>query len=146
MHGRKISAAAASIAALGFSASSAAAAIPGTAPVHGKGAGSLGAYHARSMSVTIALAPRGGLGALLAQQAAGKASPITPKQFNARYAPSAKTVAAVKRFARANSLHVPSVSANRLLVRLSGSSANFARAFHTSFARFRLPDGTTYFA
>ena len=145
MHARTIAAAAATLAALALPAA-AAAAVPGTAPVHGKGATNLGAYSARSMSVTLALAPRSGLDALLAQQAAGKAGPISSRQFNARYAPTAKSVAAVRSFAAANSLRVSSVSANRMLVRLTGSSAAFSRAFHTRFDSFRLPGGTTYFA
>jgi pseudomonalisin len=131
-------------AAMALVAPVASAAVPGTAPVRAKGATLAGGYSAPSMSVTIALAPRPGLDALLARQAAGHAGPITPRQFNARFAPAAATVRAVRAFASANSLRVTSVSSNRTLVRLSGSSAAFARAFRTSFASYRLPGGTKF--
>ncbi len=139
-----VSASAAALAAAGIFTTGAAAAVPGTAPVHVKGATSLGAYHARSMAVTLSLAPRAGLDQLLARQARGNAGAITSRQFNARFAPRPTTVRAVRTFAKANHLRVASVSANRMLVRLTGSSAAFARAFHTSFTAYRTPDGITY--
>jgi pseudomonalisin len=120
------------------------AAVPGTAPVNATGATPAGAYSARSISVTIALAPRPGLDALLARQASGRAAAISSRRFNARFAPSVATVRSVRAFARTHSLRVRSVSANRMLVRLSGSSAAVARAFHTSFGTFRLPSGATF--
>jgi pseudomonalisin len=120
------------------------AAVPGTAPVNAKGATRAGAYSARSTSVTVALAPRAGLDALLARQASGKSAAITSKRFNARFAPSAATVRSVRAFARTHSLSVRSVSANRMLVRLAGSSSAVAKAFHTSFATFKLPGGATF--
>src|SRR4051812_21239543 len=121
-----------------------ASAVPGSAPIKAKGAQRVGAYNARSMSVTVALSPRSGLDALLARQAAGKTGAISSKTFNARFAPSAATVRSVRAFARSHSLHVSSVSANRMLVRLSGSSSAFARAFHTQFATYRLASGKTF--
>ncbi|MEA2410703.1 MAG: pseudomonalisin [Thermoleophilaceae bacterium] len=127
-----------------FAAPVASAAVPGTAPVRAGGASRAGAYHARSMSVTIALSPRAGLDELLARQAVGHAGPITSKAFNARFAPSAATVRSVRAFARTHSLRVRSVSANRMLVGLAGSSSAFASAFRTQFATFRLPSGTTF--
>src|SRR3954469_16673000 len=119
-------------------------AVPGAAPIKANGAKRVGAYHARSMSVTVALSPRKGLDALLARQAAGKAGAIGSKTFNARFAPSAATVRSVRAFARSHSLRVRSVSANRMLVRLQGSSSAFARAFHTQFATYRLKSGKTF--
>jgi pseudomonalisin len=122
------------------------AAVPGTTPVKVKDATDLGAYSARSMSVTLALSPRDatGLDSLLSAVAAGKASPLSSAQFNQRFAPAASTVASVTAFATANDLTVGPVSANRMLVRLKGSSDAFAKAFRTSFESYRLPDGTTY--
>src|SRR3954447_8390776 len=119
-------------------------AVPGAAPIKATGAQRVGAYSARSMSVTVALSPRKGLDALLARQAAGKAGAISSKTFNTRFAPSAATVRSVRAFARAHSLRVRSVSANRMLVRLRGSSSAFARAFHTQFATYRLKSGKTF--
>jgi pseudomonalisin len=121
-----------------------AAAIPGTAPIKATGAQRVGAYHARSMSATVSLSPRTGLDALLARQAAGHAGAIGSKTFNARFAPSQATVRSVRAFALSHSLRVQSVSANRMLVQLTGSSSAFARAFQTHFATFRLPSGVTF--
>src|SRR4051794_26807238 len=122
----------------------AAKALPGAAPIKATGAQRVGAYSARSMSVTVALSPRSGLDALLARQAAGKAGAISSRTFNARFAPNAATVRSVRAFARSHSLRVSSVSANRMLVRLSGSSFEIARAFHTQFATYRLKSGRTF--
>ena len=80
---------------------------------------------------------------MLERQAAGRAAAIGSKKFNSRFAPRVATVRSVRAFARAHSLKVSSVSANRMLVRLSGSSKQVARAFHTSFGTFRLPSGAT---
>jgi pseudomonalisin len=139
-----VSASVVAVAATGVFTAGAAAAVPGTAPVKVQGATGLGAYSARSMAVTLSLAPRSGLDQLLAKQTSHKAGAITPRQFNARFAPRTATVKAVRAFAKAQHLHVVSVSANRLLVRLTGSSAAFARAFHTSFQAFTAPGGVTY--
>jgi subtilase family serine protease len=144
MRSKKLLVAPAVLALAAVPASTASASVPGTAPVKAKGASLVGAYHARSMSVTIALSPRAGLDALLARQASGHAGAITSKTFNARFAPTAKTVGAVRAFARSHSLRVSSVSANRTLVRLSGSPAAFASAFSTSFGKYRLPSGATF--
>src|SRR4051812_27439433 len=80
------------------------AAVPGTTPVQVKDATDLGAYSARSMSVTVALKPRSGLDSLLASVASGATSPISTAQFNQRFAPAATTVANVTAFATANNL------------------------------------------
>jgi subtilase family serine protease len=112
----------------------ASAAVPGTSAWRVRGARDLGAMPARPMTITFALAPRnaGRLRALVASKHAA----LTPKQFNARFAPSAATVRVIRKWAKSQRLTVRSVSANRLLVRLSGSSAAFARALGTSFHRF----------
>ncbi|MFL5912433.1 MAG: protease pro-enzyme activation domain-containing protein [Gaiellaceae bacterium] len=122
------------------------AAVPGTTPVQVKDATDLGAYSAHSMSVTVALKPRSGLDSLLASIASGATSPISASQFNQRFAPATTTLANVTAFATTNNLSVASVSANRMLVKLTGSSAAVAKAFGTSFESYRLPNGTTYHA
>src|SRR3954466_5594178 len=88
------------------SAPLATAAVPGTAPIKADGATLVGPSSARSISVTIALAPRSGLDGLLARQAAGHAKAISSRRFNARFAPSAASVRSVRAFARRNSLRV----------------------------------------
>ena len=113
------------------------AAVSGTSAWRVRGAQNLGAMPARGMTVTLALAPRHR--AALHALAASRHPALTPRQFNARFAPSTATVKAIRKWARANHLKVRSVSANRLLVRLSGSSKAFAKALHTSFHRFSSP-------
>lgn len=119
------------------------AAIPGTSAWRVSGARDLGSMPARRMSITLALAPRNAraLNALLASRHAR----LTPARFDARFAPSAKTIKAIRRWARANRLRVTSVSSNRLLVRLTGSSTRIARALHTRFHLFRSPATGTFF-
>src|SRR4051812_32080005 len=115
----------------------------GLAPLVVQGATAAGSPAASQVNLTLALAPRdaAGLGALVASPHA----PITPAQFNERFAPSAATVDAVSAWARGAGLDVTSVSANRLLVGLSGSPAAVGRAFGVSLVTYRLPDGSTYF-
>ena len=95
------------------------------------------------MAVTIALAPRHA--AALRSFVSRPHAALTPAQFNARYAPSAATVAAVRSWARGHGLRVASVSPNRTLVRLSGSSSAFAAALHTGFADFSSPSTGPFF-
>ena len=97
----------------------------------------------RPMTVTFVLAPRNaaGLHALNARRHAA----LSSRQFNARYAPSVATVRAVNRWATTHKLAVRSVSPNRMLVQLSGSSRAIATALHTGFAQYRAPSSGTYF-
>jgi subtilase family serine protease len=55
------------------------------------------------------------------------------------------TVKDIRKWARENRLRVSEVSANRLLVRLSGSSTAIARALRTSFASFDSRDTGSFF-
>lgn len=114
----------------------------GLAPLSVARATPLGALSPRTLNLTLALAPRdpAGLDALVA----GPHAPIAPSDFNARFAPTQATVDAVRAWASASGLTVTSVSANRLLVRLSGPSAAVGRAFGVGLSSYRLPDGTTY--
>lgn len=118
----------------------------GLAPVLVRGATYEGPASARAMSVTIALSPRNqaGLSALLHAQGAGTAAPISSSQYNARFAPSRRTIAAVGRWASRNGLRVSSVSSDRQLVLLTGSSRSFGRAFRVQLARYREANGTSF--
>ncbi len=130
------------IAAAAF-AGPASAAPGGLALWHDRSAADVGALPARPLAITLTLVPRdaAGLRALVARPHAA----LTPAQFNARYAPSPATVTAIRSWATASHLQVASVSANRLLMKLTGSSTAVASALQTSFARFSSArDGSFY--
>jgi pseudomonalisin len=116
---------------------------PGTAALQVKGATRLKSLPARPLAVTLALTPRN-LAALNALIAAPHAA-LTRAQFDSRFAPSAKTVNAIRSWAKTRQL-TTSVSVNRELVRLSGSSPAIARALRTGFATFTSPKTGNYFA
>jgi pseudomonalisin len=128
----------------GAAASPALAAPAGTSAWHVTGATRQGAYHARTMTVQFALAWRdaAGLKALLARPHA----PLTPAQFTRRFSPSTATVATIRRWARRSHLRVRSVSPNRALVTITGSSADVAHALHTGFATFHSSADGSFFA
>jgi pseudomonalisin/xanthomonalisin len=86
------------------------------------------------MKVTLVLAPRNA-GALTTLVSSPHAA-LRPAQFNARFAPAASAVTAVGNWAAANGLRMSSVSANRMLVSLTGSSTAVAGAFHTALHRY----------
>jgi pseudomonalisin/xanthomonalisin len=117
--------------------------VPGAAPLVVSGAIDTGAVAATPMHVTIALDLRdkSGLDALLAEHRT-----ITPSDFVTGYAPASSTVDAVRAWATANGLTVESVSANRTLVRLAGSSTAFGNALGVTFHSFRTLDGLRYTA
>jgi pseudomonalisin len=113
----------------------------GLDPVRLNGATDAGALQRASVPVTIALAPRDRAGLAAA---AARGGGLTPAQFNERFAPAAATVDAVRSWAGANSLNVVSVSANRTLVRVSGSAANVGKAFGTTLERFTSGSGAFF--
>ncbi|MGZ4191591.1 MAG: S53 family peptidase [Solirubrobacteraceae bacterium] len=125
-------------------APSALAGTTGTSAWHVQNATDNGAYTASKMAVTLVLAERNqnALRALVARPHA----PLTPSQFAARFGPSTATVDAIRSWAGANHLSVSSVSANRLLVTLTGSSSEIAQALKTGFHRFRSAADGTFFA
>jgi pseudomonalisin len=86
------------------------------------------------MTFTLALKPRHQ--APLSRFVASRHAALRLAAFMVRYAPSVLTVKAVRRWARAQNLRVSSVSADRMSVRISGSSAAVARALDTHFATF----------
>jgi subtilase family serine protease len=119
----------------------AARAATGLDPVRLDGAVAAGALHRSAVPVTVALAPRH---RAALTQAAARGHGLTPAMFNRRYAPSAATVKAVRRWARARGLKVASVSANRTLVRLTGSAARVGRAFGTTLETYKAGASTFY--
>ena len=125
-------------------ASSAAAAPGGASAWRVKNATDNGAYSAAKLPVTLVLAERNAdaLRALVARPHA----PLTPAQFAAQFAPAAATVDAVRSWAASQGLTVSSVSSNRLLVTLTGSSSQIAQAFGTSFHRFHSAADGNFFA
>jgi subtilase family serine protease len=139
-----LSIAAATVTAAMAFAPSALAGTAGTSAWRVRNASDAGAYSASQMSVTLALTERN-QSALNAFVSTAHA-PLTPAQFNAQFAPSTATVNAIRRWAAANQLTVSSVSANRLLVTLSGSSSQLSSAMQTGFERFHSPTSGTFFA
>lgn len=119
------------------------AAVPGTSAWHIRGAHNLGAMRSRTMTITFALAPRNGR--QLRRLVSSHHSPLSRAQFASRFGPSKQVVKRIRTWARANRLSVGSVSPNRLVVRLSGSSTSIARALHTSFQLFSAPTSGTFF-
>jgi pseudomonalisin len=103
-----------------------------------------GAYRASRMSVTLALAERNqsALDALIARPHA----PLTLGQFAAQFAPTTATTDAIRSWAAANGLTVSSVSANRLLITLTGSSTAVASALQTGLERFHSTADGNFFA
>ncbi|MDQ6836432.1 MAG: S53 family peptidase [Actinomycetota bacterium] len=89
------------------------------------------------MSVTLVLLPRNR--AVLRGLLSSRHAPLRPSQFRARFGPSVKTVKAVRTWAKAHRLRVTSVSSNRVLVHLRGSSTALGRALRTHFARYSAP-------
>jgi pseudomonalisin len=115
----------------------------GLDPIRVSGSTDQGALSRASVPVTLALAPRDKAGL---DRAAARGGGLTPAQFNASYAPSTATVQAVRDWAASSGLTVSSVSANRLLVRVTGSAAAVGKAFGTSLHSFKAPSGSTFFA
>ncbi len=122
----------------------ASAAVTGTSAWRERGAQNRGSMRARSLTITLALAPRNASG--LKAFVSRPHTALTPEQFNSRYAPSAKTITTIRKWADTNHLTVRSVSADRLLVRLTGSSTAVGRALSTSFDSFSSSSSGRFFA
>jgi subtilase family serine protease len=69
---------------------------------------------------------------------------MSHQQVMERYAPPAAALASVQAWASSNGLQVPAVSADRLLVSISGSASALGRALGVRFERFRASDGSRY--
>jgi pseudomonalisin len=139
-----LSIAAATVTAAMAFAPSAMAGTAGTSAWRVRNASDAGAYSASRMSVTLALAERNqsALNALVA----GPHAALTPAQFNAQFAPSTSTVDAIRSWASSNHLTVSSVSSNRLLVTLTGTSSQLSGALQTGFERFHSAADGSFFA
>ncbi len=124
-------------------AQSAAAFAPaGAGPLRTSGSTDQGSV-AQTRSITLTLAPRNAA-ALRRYAAQAGHAPLSPAQFAERFAPTPATVAAVQSWAGAHGLTVGSVSADRLLVTLSGTTAALGSALGTSFHSYRAADGSSY--
>jgi pseudomonalisin len=122
--------------------STSALALGGAEPLRASGSTLLGPATGQT-SVVLTLTPRS-LASLqaLSDQSAGQA--LTPAQFKSSYAPSASTVNAIRRWATASGLTVSSVSSDRLLVTVSGSTSALGSALGTTFERLRSGAGAEY--
>ncbi|HEY3727625.1 MAG TPA: S53 family peptidase [Solirubrobacteraceae bacterium] len=138
-----MTAATAAAAVLAVPANAFAATPPGAAAWGVSGARDLGPLPARPMTFTLVLTPRNA-GALKSFVSAPHAA-LTGPQFNSRYAPAASTVSAIGKWAAANRLAVQSVSANRLLMSLSGSSTAVGNALHTTFHTYSTAANGTFY-
>jgi hypothetical protein len=130
------------LAALTYAQAAAAFAPPGATPLRTSRSSDLGAV-TQTRSVTLTLTPRDAAGLRAFDARAGHPL-LTPAQFAERFAPSQESVGAVQSWATAHGLTVDSVSPDRLLVRLSGSTSALGSALGISFHRFRAADGSSY--
>ena len=110
-----------------------------------------GRYTNSDMQVEVAVAPRdeAGLNNMLAalydQNSPSYHRWLSTGQFDARYAPTAATQAAVAKFLGSSGLTVIP-SGSPFLVRATGSSAMVQSTFHTTLSTFKDPRGVSYFA
>jgi len=111
----------------------------------------VGAFTAAKMSVEVALAPRNGAGlsaelkALYTQGSRQYERFLAQGQFDAKYAPTAATTAAVSAYLRGQGLTV-SPTDSPFLLEVAGSSAKITGAFHTTLRNFRDSHGADYFS
>lgn len=137
---------------VGESGAGAATTVPGAAPTVVQGALDLGPAPLTTMDVTLVLGwrdPSGLASELTALYQPGSSQYhhfLTPAAFDAHYAPSGSTVAAVRTWATSAGLSVTSVSPNNALVRLQGTTASLGRALGVTFDRFEGPGGLHYVA
>ena len=116
----------------------------GTSAWRDRNATAAGTFNAAHMTVTLTLGWRNA--AALKALLAGPHAALSPAQFDARFAPTPAAVNAVRSWAAANRLTVASVSANRALVTVSGSSAQIGHALGTGFAKYRSKADGSFFA
>jgi kumamolisin len=80
----------------------------------------------------------------LADLAAGKVKPLSPKKFEQRFGARQKDIAAWCRFASANGLTVTETHAGARTVKIAGSAADMTRTFKTELQSVRYKDGKAY--
>jgi subtilase family serine protease len=111
----------------------------------------IGAYTSSRMSVEVSLAPRNAralnrmLKALYTRHSGRYHRWLAKGQFNARFAPSAATRAAVARYLSSRGLTLQR-SSSPFLVRASGSGQRVSAAFRTKLSTFRDSHGARYFS
>lgn len=122
-------------------------------PAPPAGATKLGSLPAAtSMTLDVVLKPRDAAGleatatAVSTPGSASRGEYLTPAQIKSRFAPTTAQVQAVVARLKSTGLRVSSVTADNLTVRVTGSAATIASAFHTSFARYRLTGGRVAYA
>ena len=130
------------LATVALAQSAAAFAPAGAAPLRTAGSVDQGAV-AQTRSITLTLAPRNAASLRALDAQAGHA-PLSRDEFTERFAPSQAMVATVEAWASAHGLQVDSISRDRLLVKLSGSTSALGSALGTSFHRFRAADRSSY--
>lgn len=126
-------------------------ALAGSLPLAVRSAKRTGLANAQqSLQITISLgfSDPVGLATLLAAQR-DHSSPqyhkyITPQEFNARFAPTAQSVAAVRQFLTSQGLSVTGVSSNRTIIHAAGSVAQAERAFGVTIATYLLDKRNVY--
>ena len=96
------------------------------------------------LEVTVRLRPRTPLpdASSLLQPSRDPAPIFTRQAYNARYGADPKDIARVRRFASANHLTVVRASAPRRSVMLSGTVADFNKAFNVDLHTYEYPGGT----
>ena len=114
----------------------------GAGPLLTAGSTELGGV-AQQRSVVLALTPSDPAGLIAFDSQAGH-SPLAPHRFATRFGPSPATLAAVESWATAQGLTVTSVSADDLLMRVTGSTSTLDAALGVTFERFRAANGSTY--
>lgn len=124
--------------------------VPGTGPTLVEGATDLGPAAEQSVELTLVLSleDRPALDQLLSSLYQ-PGSPdfhhfLSPASFAARFSPPTSTVRAVTSWASAAGLSIESVSPNRTLVRVAGSTDVVDRAFGVQLDRFRTPQGQSF--
>jgi pseudomonalisin len=137
-----VPAAVAAIATAMLTVCSSAFAFAGASPLRTSGSSDLGAATGtRSVVLTLAPSDPAGLEALAGQADAAR---LSKGQFEERFSPSTASVSAVESWAISHGLQVSSVTPDRLLVTLTGSTSALGSALGVRFDRFRAADGSSY--
>jgi hypothetical protein len=125
----------------------------GTAPLVPRGAARLGALAVGTeMHIDVLLQPRDP--AALAGLADAVSTPGNPQfrhylardAFASRFGPTPAAIAAVETALRSDGLRLGTISSNHLLIPVTASSGQLAKAFSTSFLRYEMPGGRVAYA
>jgi pseudomonalisin len=130
------------LAAAALAQPAAAAAPAGTSALLTKGSTDTGAV-TQSRSIVLTLAPSNAAALKALDRQAAKPR-LSAGQFEARFSPSTASVNAIESWATASGLTVSSVTPDRLLVTVTGSTSALGSALGVGFDRFRAADGSSY--